>query len=191
MNTTRPNQPARTSTDAPTVRMPRSDEYAPAAPAAFEIDNVAPRFADADGPVTPQRPRVDAVKLWTGGLATAVVAALIALVGSLVVRVVTQAVPHGLDRIDTPALCVAAALAALVATGLAHLLLVSTPRPLAYLGWIVGLATAAVAVLPLTAGLPLPTALAQGALNLVIGLAIGSLVAGAGAASTRMAPTAR
>ena len=44
---------------------------------------------------------------------------------------------------------------------LAHLLLVSTPRPMDYLGWIVGLATAAAAV-------------AEGVVNLVIG----SLVTG-------------
>jgi uncharacterized protein DUF6069 len=156
------------NSDVDTVRMPRPVEITP-----------------ADQPPAPRRPRVDAVKLWTGGLATAVVAALIGLVGSLLVRVVAEAAPHGLDRIDTPALCIAAALAALAATGLAHLLLVSTPRPLAYLGWIVGLTTAATAVLPLTSGAPLPTALAQGVLHLVIGLAVGSLVAGAGAAATR------
>ena len=40
------------------------------------------------------RPTVDAARLWTGGLATAVVAALIGLVGVLVVRVLEQTVPH-------------------------------------------------------------------------------------------------
>ena len=48
--------------------------------------------------------------------------------------------------------CLLAAVAALAATGVAHLLLVSTPEPLAHLGWIVGLAT----VLPLPSGCPLP-----------------------------------
>jgi hypothetical protein len=64
-------------------------------------------------------------------------------------------------------LCAAAAGATLVATGLAHLLLVSTPRPLAYLGWIVGLVTAAATVPPLVGGTPLPEALAGGVVRLV------------------------
>ena len=161
--------------------------YRPANPGAFAIDNTVrtPRFDDEV-----ERPQVDAARLWTGGLATAVVAALIGLVGVLVVQAVEHTVPHtGTLFAAGPAtalLCVGAAIAALVATGLAHLLLVSTPRPLAYLGWIVGLATAAAAVLPLTAGLPLAAALAEGVLHLVIGLAIGSLVAGAAMAATRV-----
>ena len=57
---------------------------------------------------------------------------------------------------------------------------------MAYLGWIVGLATAAAAVLPLTTGAVLAAAVAEGILNLVIGLAIGSLVTGAAYAATRV-----
>ena len=74
------------------------------------------------------------------------VAALIGLVGTLVVRVLALTAPIGGTASGTHAtvlLCLCAAGAALVATGLAHLLMVSTPRPLAYLGWIVGLSTAA------------------------------------------------
>ena len=56
---------------------------------------------------------------------------------------------------------------------------------MAYLGWIVGLATAAAAVLPLTTGAVLAAAVAEGILNLVIGLAIGSLVTGAAYAANR------
>jgi hypothetical protein len=135
--------------------------------------------------------RLDAARLWTGGLATAVVAALIGLVGVLVARVVQESVPHVPAALAfatpaaTTALCAGAAAAALAASGLAHLLLVSTPRPLAYLGWIVGLATAAATVLPLASGMVLPAALAAGLVDLVIGLAIGSLVSGAAVAATR------
>ncbi len=147
-------------------------------------------FTSTDAPTVriPQQPVLDATRLWTGGLATAVVAALIGLVGTLVVRVVALTAPVGGAAVDTHAtvlLCLSAAGAALVATGLAHLLMVSTPRPLAYLGWIVGLATAAAAVLPLAVGGPLASAAAAGVVHLVIGLAIGSLVAGAAAAATR------
>ncbi len=155
-----------------------------------------PAFTDAPTtrfvrPTAAPRPVLDAARLWTGGLATAVVAALVGLVGVLVLRVLAQTVPHlpvagGLGTSqETVLLCTLAAAAALAATGLAHLLLVSTPRPLAYLGWIVGLATAAAAVLPIAAGAPLAAGLAAGVIHLVIGLAIGSLVAGAAWSATR------
>lgn len=142
-------------------------------------------------PAVPARRTLDAARLWTGGLATALVAALIGLVGVLVARVVQENLPHVAvasgyaTQAQTLALCAAAAAAALAATGLAHLLLLSTPRPLAYLGWIVGLATAAAVVLPLASGVVLAAALAEGVVNLVIGLAIGSLVTGAALASLR------
>ena len=75
-------------------------------------------------------------------------------------------------------LCLFAAVAALAATGIAHLLTVSTPDPLSYLGWIIGLSTAAAVVVPLIGGLPMAAAVAIAIVNLVIGLAIGSLVVG-------------
>ncbi len=135
-------------------------------------------------------PVLDATRLWAGGLASALVAALVGLVGTLVVRVLAVNVPdapHATAFATQPTviLCLVAAGAALAATGLAHVLMVSTPRPLAYLGWIVGLATAAAAVLPLATGAPLAVAAASGVINLVIGLAIGSLVAGAAAGAVR------
>ena len=71
----------------------------------------------------------------------------------------------------------------MAATGLAHLLLLGAPRPLAYLAWIVGLVTAVAAVLPFLSGRPLPEVLAQSIIHLVIGLAIGSLVLGAAASA--------
>ena len=86
-------------------------------------------------------------------------------------------------------LCLFAAVAALGATGIAHLLTVSTPDPLSYLGWIIGLSTAAAVVVPLLGGIPMAAAIALAVVNLVIGLAIGSLVVGAAAAAYH--PTAR
>lgn len=138
-------------------------------------------------PVTTPTRVLDAARLWTGGLATAVVAALIGLVGVLVLRAVGQAVPHVVAGAgpDVMLLCTASALGALAATGLAHLLVLSTPRPLAYLGWIVGLATAAAAVLPLASGAPLVAGLAAGVIHLVVGLAVGTLVTGAASSATR------
>jgi len=137
------------------------------------------------------RPVVNAGRLWSGGLATAVVAALIGLVGLLVVRALFQ-IPYlaplksgVLGDARSVLLCVSAAIAALAATGLVHLLLLSTPRPLSYFSWIGGLVTAIAVVLPLLSADPWPVRLATAVIHLVIGIAIVSLVTGAARAATR------
>jgi hypothetical protein len=138
-------------------------------------------------PAPAGRGTVNAARLWSAGLATAVVAALIALVGVLLVRAVFRvalyapATAGAFGSSATVVLCITAALAALAATGLAHLLLMGTPRPLTYFGWIVGLLTTAAFVLPFLAGRSFPIAFAMAVIHLVIGLAIGSLVSGAAA----------
>jgi Family of unknown function (DUF6069) len=147
------------------------------------------------GPVVPPRPapRINGARLWSAGLATAVVAALVALVGVLIVRALLRIdlyAPRAAGAFGssvTVVLCLGAAVAALVATGLAHLLLLSTPRPLAYLSWIIGLVTAAAVVLPFTYSSSLAVAVAQAVIHLVIGIAIGSLVTGAAGSALRSA----
>lgn len=146
-------------------------------------------------PAGPPRPsgsrRIAATRLWSAGFATAVVAALVALVGVLVVRALlridlyAERAAGAFGDSSTGVLCLGAALAALAATGLAHLLLLSTPRPLAYLRWIIGLLTAAAVVLPFTYSSGLAVAASQAIINLVIGIAIGSLVSGAAATALR------
>jgi hypothetical protein len=135
-------------------------------------------------------PAVNAARLWSGGVATAIVAALIGLVGVLIVRALLQ-LPYlapqragALGDGNTIVLCASAAAAALLATGLAHLLLLSTPRPMAYFGWIVGLCTAVAVVLPFLGPAPLAVRLATAIIHLVIGLAIGSLVTGTALSAT-------
>ncbi|NMI00836.1 hypothetical protein HF526_26530 [Pseudonocardia sp. K10HN5] len=141
-------------------------------------------------PASSRAPVVNAGRLWSGGVATAVVAALIGLVGLLIARALLQ-IPYlapvragALGDSRTIVLCVCAAIAALAATGLAHLLLVSTPSPMAYFGWIVGLVTAVAVVLPFLDTEPLTVRLATAVIHLVIGLAIGSLVTGAAVSAT-------
>lgn len=141
----------------------------------------------------PGEPPVNFGRLWAGGLATAVVAALIALVGVLIARAVAEVALYAppeagaFGDVSTAVLCLSAAGAALAATGLAHVLLLGTPRPLSYFSWIVGLVTVAVVVVPfLTAG-SRTIALAVGLIHGVIGLAIGSLVSGAAASASRPA----
>jgi len=141
----------------------------------------------------PATPVLDATRLWAGGVATAAVAALVGLVGTLVIRVLFEYAPVGVAATRTfgtgnaAVLCLFAAVAALAATGIAHLLIVSTPDPLSYLGWIIGLSTAAAVVVPLLGGLPMAAAVAIAIVNLVIGLAIGSLVIGTAMAERRPA----
>jgi hypothetical protein len=137
------------------------------------------------------RPKVDGSRLWPGGIATAIVAALVALVGILVCRWLFG-VPILAPRQDgaygdahTTGMVLAAAVAALLATGLAHLLLLSTPRPLTFFAWIVGLATAVLVLFPFSTGAPLSEKVATAAVDLVIGFAIGSLISGVAARSMR------
>jgi hypothetical protein len=149
-------------------------------------------------PITPQngdnrvRPTVDASQLWAGGIATAIVAALVALVGILVCRWLFN-IPILAPRQDgaygdahTTGLVLAAAVAALIATAIAHLLLLSTPRPLAFFSWIVALATIVVVLFPFSTSAPLPEKVATAAVDLAIGFAIGSLLNGVAARSIRL-----
>jgi intracellular septation protein A len=154
-------------------------------------------------PLDPQEPldplgsprRVDAGTLWAGGLATALVAALIALTGVVVFRGVFG-VPIMAPEEDgtwgnatTTWLMVAAAAAALIATALAHLLLLSTPRAMTLFGWIIALATVVVGVAPFATGADLASQFASALINVVVGLAILGLVSGV--ARTAVARAAR
>ena len=130
------------------------------------------------------RPGVDAGQLWAGGAATAVVAGLIALVGVLVCRwlfdVPILAPKHdgAYGNAHTTTLILLSALAALVATLLMHLLLLSTPRPTLFFGWIVGLVTVVMVIFPFSTGATMEEKIATAAVYLVLGVAIGTLITG-------------
>src|SRR5258707_13066161 len=93
--------------------------------------------------------RVDARPLWSGGVATAVVAALIALVGILVCRwlfnvpILSPRREGAWGNASTAGYVLAAAACALAATALLYLLLLSTPYPRGFLAWTTGVRTAA------------------------------------------------
>ena len=126
--------------------------------------------------------RVDARALWSGGVATAIVAALIALVGILVCRwlfnipILSPRREGAWGNASTVGYTLAAAACALAATGLMYLLLISTPRPRTFFGWIIGLATLVAVVYPFSTTAPFSQKLATAAVNLVLGVAIGTLV---------------
>ena len=127
--------------------------------------------------------QVDAGPLWSGGVATAVVAALIALVGILVCRwlfnipMLSPRAEGAWGNASTVGYVFAAAACALVATALMHLLLLTTPYPRVFFGWIIGLATVVAVVFPFSTSAPTSQKIATGFVNLVLGVAIGTLIA--------------
>jgi hypothetical protein len=144
----------------------------------------------------PPRPSVNAGKLWSGGLATALVAALISVVGILLTRGLFDVpilAPKGegvWGGASTFWYSFGAACAALVATGLMHVLLLTTPRPMLFFAWAIGLATLAGMLAPYMVEAATASRVCTSLLNLVIGAAIGSLVAGTARASLQP-PTPR
>ncbi|GAA3703362.1 hypothetical protein GCM10022399_19900 [Terrabacter ginsenosidimutans] len=140
-------------------------------------------MARAAAPGEPPHVAVDARRLWTGGAATACVAALVAWIGVLVGQGVldislttTAVVVHVSDSLSLN-YAVTAFLMALAATAMAHLLSATTPRPRAFFSWIVGLVTLAAMILPFARGGETDAAVCVGVINLALGLCIGSLLA--------------
>jgi len=142
-------------------------------------------------PVPEPTRKVDARALWSGGVATAVVAALIALVGILVCRwlfnvpILSPRREGAWGNASTVGYVFAAAACALVATGLMHLLLISTPYPRVFFGWIIGLATVVAVVYPFSTTAPTSQKFATAVVNLILGVAIGTLVGEVSRRATR------
>src|SRR5690606_38678765 len=104
---------------------------------------------------------IDASRLWSGGIATALAAALFVLVATLAVRGVlgVPALAHGpageFGDLGTALHAALAGAAALAATALLHLLLAAAARPTALFCWIAGACAAAAALLPFALSGPL------------------------------------
>jgi len=127
------------------------------------------------------RPELDERRFRAAGLATSIVAALIAVVGVVIARGVFKIPLLGSPdsgvwgNAATLAYAGAAFGCGLLATGLLFLLLRTTPSPITYFGWIVGLVTAVAAVIPLTMGSDYGAKVATSLINAAIGIAIGTL----------------
>ena len=129
-----------------------------------------------------RREQVSAGRLWAGGVATALVAAGVAVVGVLLIRGVLgipilsakgQLVNEAMGVVP-----VSAALAALLATALLHLLVLTTPRPTAFFGAICAIAIAIVVLQVFLSGGTREDQLATAVLYIVIGVAVISLLSG-------------
>jgi hypothetical protein len=84
---------------------------------------------------------------------------------------------------------VLAALAALIAAGILYLLELGAPAPRVFFGWIVGLATLAAAVYPFSTSAPLQQKAATAIVNLILGVAIASLLSAVSARAIRISRT--
>jgi hypothetical protein len=136
---------------------------------------------------------MDPGALWAGGAATAVVAALIALVGILVSRwlfnvpILSPQRDGAWGDASTGAYVLAAAAVAVVATAILHLLLLATPRPQTFFAWIIGLATVVAVVFPFSTTAALSSKIATSIVDLVLGFAVGSLLSEVGVRAARRA----
>ena len=140
---------------------------------------------------------VDAGRLWGGGFATACVAALVAVAGVLIcdgvldVRLVRPALLTEVADSFVGDYALTAFLAALVATGLAHALALTTPRPRMFFGWIVTIATVCGAAAPFAIGSETESQVATACINVALGICVGSLLGGVMSRTVRSAGAAR
>ena len=137
---------------------------------------------DIDGPVAPSQ--LNAGRLWAGGVATAVVAALVVIAGVYIARsilgiaVLAPKAAGSLGSSTTAVYAAVAAAGALLATGLLHVLLLETPRPLSFFTWITALADLILVVAPFSQPATLPSKVFTAVINLVAGVAVISLLTG-------------
>lgn len=151
--------------------------------------------SNMSGPAPRARVSVNAQRLWGGGIATACVAALLAVAGVLIcqgvlnVRLVRPALLLDLAHSFALDYAVTAFLLAVVATGLAHILLLTTPRPRTFFGWIIGLATLCGVAAPFAFDTEVSSQVATAGINLALGICIGSLLSAVMARTAHAEPT--
>jgi hypothetical protein len=137
------------------------------------------------------RVRPDSARFWAGAVATAVVAALIALVGILISRwtlnipILAPTGDGAWGNAHTAEYSLIAALIAIIAAGLLYLLLLGAPRPSLFFDWIMALATLAAVVYPFSTSAPIDQKVATAIVNLVLGIAITSLLTAVAARAIR------
>ncbi|MEV0296410.1 DUF6069 family protein [Nocardia sp. NPDC050710] len=141
-------------------------------------------------------PRINAGRLWEGGIGAALVVAVVIVVGMLLVRGVfgiPVLAPEGAGvygSADTTGYALLGAGFALLATALLYLLLLFMPNPLTFFYWIMALLTAAVVILPFTFDTDNDTRIATAAINLIAGLCLMCVLGSVGASSIRYQPHA-
>jgi hypothetical protein len=124
---------------------------------------------------------IDQVRYWVGAAITAVVAALVGVVGLIVAHGIVH-VPvmfgsgHALTPVNATLYGLVAAAIALGAAGLFDGMLHVAPRPVAYYSWLIALLTILAALLPFTTTAVIGSQIAVSAMNLGVGLIVMILV---------------
>lgn len=138
-----------------------------------------------------EQARADAGRLWAGGVVTAIVAGGVALIAVLVthkVLNVTLLNPDGSREAADDAMVMLPMLAAIItllATGLLHLLMTTTPQAPQFFGWIGALGMALVLLEVYFSSSDVTGRFATGAVYLVLGVAIISSLSGVGRTAVR------
>lgn len=140
----------------------------------------------APATAVPARPEtrlvVETGRFWAGGAATAFVAALVGVVGVIVLETILRLDLTYRDLFGTGsamgAYIFGGILTAVASAALLQLLVLTTPRPRAFFGWILGLATVVATLLPFTWTTDVSSAIASGIVNLMLGIAVWSLLTG-------------
>ena len=144
------------------------------------------------GPAGPAR--LNAGRLWAGGVATAIVAALVVVAGVYIARsilgipVLAPRAAGSLGSSTTAVYAAVAAAGALLATGLLHVLMLETPQPVTFFVWITGLADVIVVAAPFGQPAPLASKVFTAVINLVAGVAVISLLCGVAQGAVRSRP---
>lgn len=128
--------------------------------------------------------RLNAGRLWAGGVATAIVAALVVVAGVHVTRgilgisVLAPRAAGSLGSSTTAVYAAVAAAGALLATALLHVLMLETPQPVTFFVWITALGDVIVVAAPFGEPAPLASKVFTAVINLVAGVAVISLLTG-------------
>lgn len=171
-----------TDPQEPTRRMPPVQPQGAQTPPPSQAPAQQPAYQAPPPTRQSDRWTLEAGRFWAGAVATAAVASLVGVVGTIVFEQILSIDLAVQDLFGigshVGAYVVGGIVASLLAAGLLHILVVSTPRPRAFFGWIVGLLTVVAALLPLTWTSDLASALSTGGVNLLVGIAIWSLLTG-------------
>ena len=166
--------------------------------AAVAATEYLPTSGNADRSGTTDRPdrstgltsKIDQGRFWVGAVLAAAAAALTGVVAMIVAQgmlgiPVLFGGSSSVDLVHISSYGLIAAAAALVVAAVYDAMIHFAPRPGTFFGWLGGLATLLVALLPFTSAAPLQSQLVLGAMNLMVGAAILVLVPAAAVSARR------
>ena len=134
--------------------------------------------------------KIDQGRFWVGAVLAAAAAALTGVVAMIVAQGILG-IPvlfggsSSVDLVHISSYGLIAAAAALVVAAVYDAMIHFAPRPGTFFGWLGGLATLLVALLPFTSAAPLQSQLVLGAMNLMVGAVILVLVPAAAVSARR------